>query len=462
MLSSVNARQTKKSEKASDDLFCPIYQEIPEHDFSIDEIVSFAIYRSRFHDSLRDIGESEIEEGERKGRFEEMFKNYFVPLDRIVNTTPAFSKGCPKNLLDTYGQKEIDEFSFYSLMIAAMRNEDSQRSFVHGECTIFKHRLQASKTIQINSIPQEILEQSQINFDDFYDVSQKVFFIPFQIIFPFIDVTRYELKNGYVRLEIKQLISIFVSFYKVYLEKKIALLRRQKVHETDIFKIIVSMFEEKQGAFFARERTNWNTVSLAELDNLAHRSFPPCMYHMYTKLKTSHKLFHMGRLQLGLFLKGIGLSLNDSLKLWREEFSKFGITLDQFDRQYAYNIRYNYGKEGSGKNLSPYSCMGMIRLPSPAPDQTHGCPFMQLKKDDCKQILERMFRDSPKYKGFTAVKEECEALADKGQKHPQIACTLLFNRLHDKPFEETAVRHPCEFFNCSEEQFREKEEKEKK
>lgn len=43
---------------------------------------------------------------------------------------------------------------------------------------------------------------------------------------------------------------------------------------------------------------------------------------MYTALKTHHHLKHWARQQLGLFLKGIGLSLEDALIFWRTEFTK--------------------------------------------------------------------------------------------------------------------------------------------
>ena len=43
---------------------------------------------------------------------------------------------------------------------------------------------------------------------------------------------------------------------------------------------------------------------------------------MRRTLKADHKLKHWGRLQYGLFLKGIGLSLEDALAMWRSEFTK--------------------------------------------------------------------------------------------------------------------------------------------
>lgn len=40
--------------------------------------------------------------------------------------------------------------------------------------------------------------------------------------------------------------------------------------------------------------------------------------------------------------------------------------------QYAYNIRYNYGKEGKRADFSPYSCVKIITAPAPTGDEAHG------------------------------------------------------------------------------------------
>lgn len=55
---------------------------------------------------------------------------------------------------------------------------------------------------------------------------------------------------------------------------------------------------------------------------LASTSFPLCMRRLHTHLRKEHHLRHFGRMQYGLFLKGIGMTLEDALKFWKIEFTK--------------------------------------------------------------------------------------------------------------------------------------------
>lgn len=55
---------------------------------------------------------------------------------------------------------------------------------------------------------------------------------------------------------------------------------------------------------------------------LARQSFPLCMRQLHAKLRQDHKLKHSGRLQYALFLKGIGVTLEDIMTMWREEWAK--------------------------------------------------------------------------------------------------------------------------------------------
>ena len=52
------------------------------------------------------------------------------------------------------------------------------------------------------------------------------------------------------------------------------------------------------------------------------------MRHLHETLRSTHHMKHGGRTQYGLFIKGIGLTLEHSLKFWRDEFTK-GLDVDK-------------------------------------------------------------------------------------------------------------------------------------
>ena len=63
------------------------------------------------------------------------------------------------------------------------------------------------------------------------------------------------------------------------------------------------------------------------------------------------------------------------MKFFRGEFIKrTDVDVDKFEKEYAYGIRYNYGKEGKKKNWQPYDCMRII-METVGTGENHGCPF---------------------------------------------------------------------------------------
>jgi DNA primase large subunit len=124
-------------------------------------------------------------------------------------------------------------------------------------------------------------------------------------------------------------------------------------------------------------------INLADLDYHARLSFPPCMKALHQMLKQQHHLKHYGRLQYGLFLKGVGLTMEESLTYWKREMTKkHDIDSEKFEKNYAYNIRHSYGAEGKRNDYRPYNCAKVINLTQPGNGEYHGCPFKTFSEDN--------------------------------------------------------------------------------
>lgn len=87
------------------------------------------------------------------------------------------------------------------------------------------------------------------------------------------------------------------------------------------------------------------------VESLVTRHGPACMRNLQSTLRAQKHLKHFARIQYNLFLKGIGVSVEEALIFWRKSFS--GMTDDKFNKEYRYNIRHGYGLEGGRKNYAP-------------------------------------------------------------------------------------------------------------
>lgn len=112
--------------------------------------------------------------------------------------------------------------------------------------------------------------------------------------------------------------------------------------------------------------------------------------------------------------------------------------LEKFEKSYAYNIRYNYGKEGQAKNWAPHSCLKIISKHVGAQD-AHGCPFKTLDPNSLRAKLTTY--------GFNSLHtQEVVAFASKG--HYQLACGRYFAIMHESQQDES-ITHPNQYFDKS-------------
>jgi DNA primase large subunit len=169
-----------------------------------------------------------------------------------------------------------------------------------------------------------------------------------------------------------------------------------------------------------------SAIRATSIDTLS-QNFPLCMRNLHMTLRENSHLKHFGRLQYTLFLKGIGLSLDECLVFWRRSFKL--IDDDKFQKEYKYNIRHSYGDVGGdanrrGRGYTPYSCQKLLTEPQPGPGQAHGCPYRTYKPENLIPLLQRIgVNDRDVLK---TVKE------DVGKQRYHVACNRVFEWSHKR------------------------------
>lgn len=110
------------------------------------------------------------------------------------------------------------------------------------------------------------------------------------------------------------------------------------------------------------------------------------MSEIFDGFKKKHVLKHWGRLQLGMFLKGIGLKMEDNVRLFENELKKTREGEKKIN-EYKYYIEHMYGKRGKKTDYTPWACAKVASKAIPAQGDYFGCPFNYYSDDHLKQVL---------------------------------------------------------------------------
>lgn len=138
----------------------------------------------------------------------------------------------------------------------------------------------------------------------------------------------------------------------------------------------VEYLSEQINMYYNSNIVSWKntneTMNLEEL-NSKKKCLPPCMLLSLNSLFKNHRLAHDPRYQLTLFLKEIGVSMDQTLLLFKQEYSKIGNlestcthTWENHYQQIEYNVKHTYGIVGSKKiyQMTPCAIMQVCFIDS--------------------------------------------------------------------------------------------------
>ncbi|KAJ1556433.1 hypothetical protein HK405_007585 [Cladochytrium tenue] len=402
----------------------------PRNEITVDEFEIWALDRLRV---LKAIENSAI----RNRSQEETIRHFRTVADKhLPLTTNTHVRAAGEDRL--YEERKKDHCSHYILRLAYCRSEENRSWFLRYETALFRLRLEAEAPIDRDSFIKshsldadaELVSSSDLRalLPDLRAVHPpeviehgRFYRVPFDKVHTLVSKRAAVLAGGFAIVpESERPVLIVSAFYDRLSQALEATSRSMPRMEEDdrLIPVLDSIARQLAARDYDNSASRGNSAQIraAEVDRLAKEGhFPPCMLNLQTNLLSNSHLKHFGRLQYSLFLKGVGLPLEEALIYWRKSFSK--LSDDAFNKAYAYNIRFNYGREGSRKDYAPYSCQRIITTNPPGPGDHHGCPFRHGSQDSVRSLCSRMGVSD-------AQLGEVGVLMKDG--HYQIACTRVF------------------------------------
>ena len=377
---------------------------------------------------------------ETSGHLEPLLKKY-LPLSANTAAAGGVVDQCLRH------ERQKDHYSHFILRLAFSGTEDLRRRFARVETMLFKLRYQIDGGQERRAFVESLNfdwemvsdEEKRQRGDQLLAATpglkrledENWFKVEWTRVPELVEQRKVLLSRGKAYVPVKEQTSMVLTEFTNRLERALDLTSRAlpRLDEDDrlspILNHLSKNFATPDAAFADSDAALPGApINASNVDSLSQH-FPLCMKNLHTTLRKNSHLKHFGRLQYTLFLKGIGLSLDDCVLFWRHSFKL--ITDDTFNKEYKYNIRYAYGEVGGdanrrGRGYSPHSCQKILTEHPPGPGEAHGCPYRHFSMDNLTSMLQATgVNDRDVLKG---VKEDVE------KKRYHIACNRVFEWAH--------------------------------
>lgn len=332
-----------------------------------------------------------------------------------------------------YNQSLYDWFKFCEKKLLFYRLKDQAQSLTGAQLEAmlrsYKFNFSRIGTVELKALRDENL----VIWNRYDGDNTELFRVKFTDALRFIAKRSVSLKDGFAYLTRNDILSIVCDVFEKHLQNELSYAQQHLIVEQAETKQLLKSLDRVYADYkekFEDERRKLNrqpngeprnalTIDINNLAEIEPKHFPPCIRYLHKALTDDHHLKHQGRLIYGTFLRSGGVAMEEAIEFWRKEFTK-KIPLESFERNYKYNIRHLYGREGHKKALSCFSCDKIINDNPPGPSEKHGCPFKHF--DD--KNLNMMLKDH----GLKDVDIESIFLQRK-ENNFKMACTQYFKFL---------------------------------
>ncbi|CCH47112.1 DNA primase large subunit [Wickerhamomyces ciferrii] len=310
--------------------------------------------------------------------------------------------------------RQKDYYSHFILRLCFARSKELRDKFIKNETILLKIRFQQlsqkdqQSFVKSLNLPWDFItqdEKSKISDQLFKSIapslqyqlqlndehSKKQFFdnenfikLPFEHVIDLVSSRSIYLYKGYGYIPQFQQLKLITNEYEKHLMDSLLTTAHAfpSLDEDDrLLPILQHLSTNSNVSYQPDFESNSSDITASSIySKKIQENLPLCGSQLMQGLHSTGHLKYIARQQFTLFLKGIGLNLDQALEFWQNEFSK-SMSQDKFQKEYSYNIRHSYGKEGSRVNYKPWDCRTILSKPRPAKGEFHGCPYRDLSTD---------------------------------------------------------------------------------
>ncbi|XP_052469082.1 DNA primase large subunit isoform X2 [Carassius gibelio] len=320
------------------------YGQPPLENISLAEFETFAVERLKLLKTVENIGVSYVKNSDQYSKkLEAEFSSLNFPLKTELGDRKV------QGGISEYEKRRKDHISHFILRLAYCQTEDLRRWFIQQEMDLFRYRFgELTPKHKTDFLHKNNLKYETVSAEEKTSLKDKLitssyglsgitveeydfYKVPFQDALDLVRTRKVYLLAGNAYIPHHEIVTIVLNDFRTRLSKALAMTARSlPVVQSD--ERLQPLLSHLSHAYVGQDysiQKNIGKISLEQIDALSGKSFPLCMRHLHKALRENHHLRHGGRMQYGLFLKGIGLTLEQALQFWRSEFVKGKVDADK-------------------------------------------------------------------------------------------------------------------------------------
>ena len=242
-------------------------------------------------------------------------------------------------------ERKRDHYSHWTLRLAFSATDELRKRFARLETMLFKLRLgQDDGRERVEFIKSLNMSWETVNDDEkaafgdelkaatgvWKDELEAWFKVDWEQVPELVEHRRVLLKRGKAYVHVREQTNMVVGEFSRQLESGLELAARAlpRMDEDNRLSPILTHLSKSfatPDAGYSADASSITDITrpTANTIDALSKHFPLCMQNLHRELRKDSHLKHLGRLQYTLFLKGIGLDLQDCITFWRKSFNKF-------------------------------------------------------------------------------------------------------------------------------------------